>query len=222
MGSKVFLIFFFASIISKSSQAIKPEIILKNIEYLTPAIEIDEQFKPQYFNHNNNLRRKVGSPFIAKGQLLVIEGYVTDLLNIPIENARIRIWQTNNFGYYNYLARGLEDNTKYDVDFESTGTATTDSLGYYIFFTIIPGFFGNQAPYINFLIDHDRFEEFRTVMFFPNHPRNAIDNNYRQLSLKNRELITCKMRYINAHDKDYGKRCYFDIKLNVLHPTKRY
>ena len=57
------------------------------------------------FGKTNNLRRKTGSPFLAKGDYLFIEGYLTDILNNPIENARIYIWQANMFGYYNHLGK---------------------------------------------------------------------------------------------------------------------
>ena len=163
-------IFIFALTISifyihKSATAITPEIVLKNVKLITPEVKEDKRYIiPQNFSHSNNLRRKTGSPFFAKGKFLYIEGFIFDLLGVPIENAVVKIWQTNNFGYYNHLVIDKEDFTKYDIDFEGTGTSITDSNGHYSFFTIIPGYYGENAPHINFIVEHEEFNRFETMM----------------------------------------------------------
>lgn len=205
------------------SKFISPEYILKNIKLVTPSTpEPDEYAKPMNFAKTNNLRRKSGSPFFAKGEFLIIEGFVFDLLGVPIDSAIVKIWQTNNFGYYNYLVEDKEDFSQYDVDFESTGITRTDNYGQYFFYTIIPGYFGNRTPHVHFLIEHPDFVTLETEMFFPNHPRNKIDNKYRILSKKNRYLLTCKMYFIDEKNPSYGKKCVFDIKLNGINKYKRY
>ena len=209
--------------VNKQVIAITPEIVLKNIKLITPEIKEDKRYIiPQNFSHSNNLRRKTGSPFFAKGKFLYIEGFVFDLLGVPIENAVVKIWQTNNFGYYNHLVIDKEDFTKYDIDFEGTGTSITDSNGHYSFFTIIPGYYGENAPHINFIVEHEEFNRFETMMYFPMQVRNTADKKYKNLNQRNRFLITCKLQDFVSNNTDYGKKCSFDIRLNTLHNHKRY
>lgn len=213
----------FCAFAYRHATAITPEIILKNIKLVTPEIKEEKQYIiPQNFSHSNNLRRKTGSPFFAKGKFLYIEGFVFDLLGVPIENAVVKIWQTNNFGYYNHLIIDKEDFTKYDIDFEGTGTCITDSNGHYSFFTIIPGYYGENAPHVNFIVEHEEFNRFETMMYFPMQIRNTADKKYKNLNQKNRFLITCKLQDFVSNNSDYGKKCSFDIRLNVLHYHKRY
>ena len=201
--------------------AISPELVLRNIKLITPTVKEEQRYIiPQNFAHTNNLRRKTGSPFIAKGKFLYIEGIVTDLLGVPIENAVVKIWQSNNFGYYNHLVVNKEDYTKYDVDFEGTGTCVTDNNGHYSFFTIIPGYYGNRAPHVNFIVEHEDFGRLETMMFFTMNLRNAVDEIYINMSQKNRYLISCEAK--NSDDFENGKVCNFNIKLNGLHKRKRY
>ena len=148
--------------------------------------------------------------------------FVFDVFGVPVENAVVRIWQTNHFGYYNHLVINKEDYSKYDIDFEGTGTAITDSNGHFDFFTIMPGYYGNAAQHINFIVEHEDFNRLETMMFFPMNLRNANDSNYKSLNKRNRFLVTCKMKNYTITDFDYGKRCEFDIRLNGLHKRKRY
>ena len=217
--------FFFTSYFSLCKQAIavSPEIVLKSIQLLTPEIKETKRYIiPQNFSHSNNLRRKAGSPFLAKGQFLFIEGFVFDLVGVPIENAVVKIWQANNFGYYNHLVVNKEDFSKYDIDFEGTGTCVTDNNGYYSFFTIIPGYYADNAPHINFIIEHEEFGRLETMMFFPMHIKNIEDDNYKSMSKKTRNLITCKLKNFSSNDLEYGKKCSFDIRLDGFHHRKRY
>lgn len=211
------------NVLLEQSFALTPEIVLKNIKLLTPEVKEEQRYIiPQNFAHSNNLRRKTGSPFFAKGRFLYIEGFVFDLVGIPVEGAVVKIWQTNNFGYYNHLVIDKEDYTKYDIDFEGTGTCVTDSNGHYSFFTIIPGYYGNSAPHINFIIEHHELGVLETMMFFPMQLRNTVDKHYKDMSQRNRFLTTCKLKDFTSADLEYGKKCSFDIRLNALHYRKRY
>ena len=209
--------------VNKPAVAITPEIVLKNIKLITPEIKEDKRYIiPQNFSHSNNLRRKTGSPFFAKGKFLYIEGFVFDLLGVPIENAVVKIWQTNNFGYYNHLVIDKEDFTKYDIDFEGTGTSITDSNGHYSFFTIIPGYYGNNTPHINFIVEHEELGRLETMMFFPMHIKNIEDEKYKSMNIETRYLTTCKLKNFSSSDLEYGKKCSFDIRLDGFHRRKRY
>ncbi len=199
-----------------------PEIILANRKKVTPSIS--SLNKPVFFPLTNNLRRKSGSPFLAKGYFLSVEGYVTDLIDIPIENVRIKIWQANHFGYYQHSV-DPEDIDKFDQDFLGCGKVITDNFGYYSFLTIDPGFYGNRAPHIHFILQHDSFndgKEFETQMFFPDHPFNEKDPKYILLNKKDRALLTCTLEPIDSSNPISAKRALFNFKLDIIHPVKRY
>ena len=214
------LVVFFSS---KQLDATTPEMVLKNMKLLTPEIKEQQRYIiPQNFSHTNNLRRKIGSPFFAKGRFLYIEGFVFDVVGVPVENAVVKIWQANHFGYYNHLVVNKEDYSKYDIDFEGTGTCITDANGHYSFFTIIPGYYGDNAPHINFIVEHDEFDRLETMMFFPMNLRNTNDKIYKNLSQKSRYLTSCQLKNFTSSDLEYGKKCNFDIRLNGFHRRKRY
>lgn len=205
------------------SLAISPEMILKNMQLITPEIKESKRYIiPQHFSTTNNLRRKPGSPFLAKGRFLYIEGFVFDVMGVPIENAVVKIWQANHFGYYNHLVSNKEDFSKYDIDFEGTGTCITDSNGHYSFFTIIPGYYGNNAPHINVIVEHEEFERLETMIFFPMHLKNTEDKIYKNLNQKSKHLTSCKLKDFTSNDSEYGKKCSFDIRLDGFHHRKRY
>lgn len=207
-----------------SSIPYSPEVIITNKRYSTPTMEDkDTHGRPEIFGRTNNLRRFTGSPFLAKGDYLFIDGYLTDLANVPIENAIIKIWHANMMGYYNHLIKQREDDLKYDVDFVGSGTCVTDNLGYYSFITIMPGYYSARAPHIHMIIKHDFFsDEYETQMFFPGHPRNLNDKIYLSLGPLQRSLLTAKISLINENNPGDGKRALFNIKLDWIHPTKRY
>ena len=205
------------------ASATSPEVVLKNMQLITPEIkEAKRYIVPQNFSHSNNLRRKAGSPFLAKGQLLYIEGFVFDVLGVPVENAVVKIWQANHFGYYNHLVVNKEDFAKYDIDFEGTGTCITDSNGHYSFFTVVPGYYGNSAPHINFIVEHEELGRIETMMFFAMNIRNIGDKVYKSMSVKSRHLTSCKLKDFSSNDAEYGKKCSFDIRLDGFHRRKRY
>jgi protocatechuate 3,4-dioxygenase beta subunit len=215
----IFIILLNFNKLSVADYSIPPEIILKNTALITPEIVDHNNETPEDFTKTNNLRRKSGSPFFAHGKPLIIEGYVLDMLDTPLENVSIKIWQNNAFGYPNtYYIKSL-DEKKYDIDFSGTGLTYTDNLGYYRFFTILPGTIDiNNAPKINFIIESEEFETLQTVMFFENHQNNISDKIYKSLNVNKRPLVTCSI--IDASD-EYNK-CLFNIKINTIHPRKKY
>ena len=216
------LIFFILLINKQALKAATPELVLFNISRITPEVKEEELYsKPVIFPQTNNLRRKKASPFLAKGELLVIKGQVTDLLDVPIENVVVRIWQTNHFGYYNYMTNE-EDEEKHDIDFTSAGVSVTNNLGFYSFTTVMPGYYDDRAPHISFEITHPSFSKLETKMIFPYHSRNETDPKIQSMNPRDVALITCFLQNINEQNPGVGKVAVFNIKLNGIHPTKQY
>lgn len=201
------------------SNALTPELVLFNYGYITPSTGKDEYSNIGLFPNTNNLRRKPGSPFLAKGEPLNIEGTITDLMDIPIEGMRVKIWHTNHMGYYNYFADQSNPN-EYDPDFLGSGMCVTNNIGYFSFLTIVPGRYGKRAPHIHILCEHSGYESLETEIFLEGNPHNEKDPKYMEMNERNQILLTASVRSATGKS-DYGKYANFNIKINELHKSKR-
>lgn len=210
-----FLLFFALNL---KINAFIPEMIEANSKITTPHIASDDYDLNRKFNSSNNLRRISGSYFLAKGELLIIEGFVVDLLDKPIEGAVVQIWHTNYLGYYQDRAKPRD----IDLDFAGTGTSITDKRGKYSFTTIMPYFYGDRAPHVHFMIKKTGFNTLTTEMFFPEHPRNSKDKTYMEIQEDKRYLITAKIGSIFDDLTASGKIAQFNIRLNGLQKTGVY
>jgi protocatechuate 3,4-dioxygenase beta subunit len=175
---------------------------------------------PSYFETSNNLAKKPGSFYRAFGEIIFIQGKITDSFNIPITGAIIEIWQTNSAGKYHSL---LEPNSEYiDKYFSMSGRAVTDNLGNYYFVTIMPGSYLGRAPHINMNIYHQKFGKIETEFYFENHPLNQSDYQYLSYSLKERAMLTAKVRLSNIIDSKSIKICTFNIVMTGTHDYKSF
>jgi len=175
---------------------------------------------PERFETTNNLVRKTGSFYEAVGEVIYIQGKVTDSFGLPIDGAIIEIWQTNSAGKYHTLLN--DDSELIDQHFSVSGRTVTDNMGNYHFITIMPGFYLSRAPHINFNIYHDKFGKIETEMYFENHPRNDFDYQYLSYKDEERELITSKVRLMNIFDPKSTKICVFDITMRGVHQYKSF
>jgi protocatechuate 3,4-dioxygenase, beta subunit len=216
---KLFFIFLFILYFIGNSVLAYEKVDMFNPKRSTPqAIIIDNISKPEFFGKSNNLTRKPGSFKVAVGEPLYIEGVISDAFGVPIENAIVRIWQTNAAGKYQDL---LPEESEYiDDNFIMSGQAITDNLGHYGFITIFPGFYKNRAPHINMIINSHRFGEIETIVYFRGHPKNEIDFHYLSYSAEDRALITANMRYVNPQNHKEGKIARFNITMDGVHQYK--
>ena len=175
---------------------------------------------PKIFNKTNNLIKKTGSFYLAFGEIIYLQGKVTDSFGIPISGAIIKIWQANSKGKYHTLL--AKNDLNIDKHFSMSGTAVTDNLGNYRFITIVPGFYFGRAPHINMNINHKRFGELKTEIYFEEHPRNEIDSQYLSYSQRDRKSLTYMVRLSNMFDPNSRKICTFDIVLRGTHQYKDY
>jgi protocatechuate 3,4-dioxygenase beta subunit len=175
---------------------------------------------PSYFETSNNLAKKAGSFYRAFGEIIFIQGKVTDSFNVPINGAIIEIWQTNSAGKYHSL---LEPNSEYiDKYFSMSGRAVSDNLGNYYFVTIMPGSYLGRAPHINMNIYHQKFGKIETEFYFENHPLNQKDYQYLSYNLKERAELTAKVRLSNILDSNSVKICTFNIVMTGTHDYKSF
>ena len=175
---------------------------------------------PEKFNTTNNLIQKTGSFYAAFGEMLFVQGTITDSFSVPIEGAIIEIWQTNSAGKYQTLLDNSSDFI--DKNFNMSGRTITDNLGKYFFVTIVPGSYLNRAPHINFNIYHQKFGKLETEMYFENHPKNNSDYEYLSYSQEDQKLITAKVNLTDIFNSKSTKIATFDIVMKGVHQYKRF
>jgi len=175
---------------------------------------------PEKFNTTNNLVQKTGSFYAAFGELLNVQGVITDSFGIPIDGAIVEIWQTNSAGKYQTL---LDQNSDLvDRNFNMSGRTVTDNLGNYYFFTIMPGFYLNRSPHININVYHPKFGKLETEMYFEDHPKNNTDYQYLSYSEEDRKLITAKVRLTDIFNSKSTKIATLDIVMQGVHQYKSF
>lgn len=211
-----FLVVLFNLILFSKSIAITPEQNIFNDRKDVAPLPEDEDYSttPENFHPTNNLRRKAGSPYVAKGIPLVIVGVIEDINNSPVSNVRIKMWQANSKGFYK--SQLTDEDEEYDPMFLGSGTTTTDNLGKFSFYTIMPMYYNNRAPHVHVILEHPNLPKpIETELFFANHPRNGADNTYKALSEQQKKYITGKVFFNDFNDKEKGYRAEYHLILNM-------
>lgn len=212
------------------SQFTAAQEMLKNasreLSIFTPKTQTPDRFfaadisMPEVFVTSNNLARKTGSFYRAFGEVIFVQGTVSDSFGVPIEGAVVEIWQTNSAGKYHSL---LEPDSEYiDEYFNMSGRSITDNLGNYHFITIMPGSHPGRAPHINMNIYHPRFGKIETEMYFEDHPYNDTDYQYLAYTKEERSLLTANVSSSDILNPKSIKICAFDITMRGIHKYKSY
>lgn len=199
----------------------KKEILPFNPKKPTPSrfFAADISMPDQFFT-TNNLAKKVGSFYRAFGEIIFIQGSLTDSFGVPITNAVIEIWQTNSAGKYHTL---LDKNSEYvDKYFNMSGRTISDNLGNYSFITIMPGSLQGRAPHINMNIYHSKFGKLETEMYFEKHPFNDSDYQYLAYSEEERKLLVAQVRHTDILNTQSIKLCTFNIVMRGTHLYKKF
>ncbi len=210
---------------------------------ITPSIWYGPTDKPPFYS-TNNLRRKVGYAQFASGQCIQIIGRVLDRSCVPIQNILVQIWHADTNGFYKNSAKNTKaylndralyklpsdqiasnkkvNDVKLDKMFAGSGSAITDNLGYYRFYTIMPGKFDNSPPKVYFNVMYFQKMHLETMMFFPE------NNNIHELKkitdseLMQESLIAVKLR---ETEDFYNTSCpiyRFDITMNTNAQYRQY
>lgn len=129
----------------------------------------------------NNLRRRVGSAFMAQGEPIKVTGRVLDSRCVPVNQVLVEMWHADHQGimrdglalnYTNdrflystqnsFNAANPDDRDMFqetiDPHFTGSGSCVTNMLGEYTFYTIMPGKVASSEP---------------IKMMFSVHPRNG-------------------------------------------------
>jgi protocatechuate 3,4-dioxygenase, beta subunit len=217
--SLTFLILFALSTAAIAGSKVSNELFLP--KEATPSRLFSAELSvPDKFATSNNLVRKPGSFYVAVGEIIYIQGTVTDSFGLPVDGAIVEIWQTNSAGKYQSLLEA--GSSLIDRNFTMSGRAVTDNLGNYYFVTIMPGFYLNRAPHINMNVYHEKFGKIETEMYFEGHPRNYTDFQYLSYPKKDRDALTSKVRLSDIYNSYSTKICTFNVIMKGIHQYKSF
>lgn len=142
----------------------------------TPALPEGDYYPPEQerpSDRDADLLLLSGSPAIATGNPIVLEGQLLDMEGSPVEGASIEIWQADSQGIYLH-PEDPRTNAR-DPYFQSYGTATTDTGGRWTFRTVAPAPSDDRARHIHVKVRRNDRELLTTQIFFAGDPNLADD-----------------------------------------------
>ncbi len=157
-----------------------------------------------------------GSNLTADGEIVIVEGTLTDQHGVTVSNALVEIWQACKSGRYNHPS---DPNTApLDPHFQYWGKAVTDEQGHYRFRTIIPGSYPadvgwDRPPHIHFKISKRGYHELISQMYFMGEALNERDLILKGLSEADQKKVIVEFK--TAPDKDYALG-RFDIQIDKV------
>lgn len=141
------------------------------------------------------------------GQLISVEGRVTDEDGAPVGGAVIEIWQANSAG--KYIHELDRHDAPLDPNFTGQGRLLTDAEGCFQFRSIKPGAYPViesdwwwRPPHIHFSIFGGSWmTRFVTQIFFPGEPLNETDlllNGVQDAEARQRLIFECGPTQVGA------------------------
>lgn len=133
-----------------------------------------------------------GASAAAKGEVVLVEGVVTDQFCMPVAGVLVEIWQACATGRYNHPKD--PNNAELDPNFQYWGKAITDASGSYRFRTLIPGSYQadvnwRRPPHIHFKVSALGYRELITQMYFKGDSLNDIDLILQDLDHADQEKV---------------------------------
>jgi len=121
-----------------------------------------------------------GDRVLTRGTPILLIGRVRNRFGQPVAGAAIEIWQCDANAVYHHPAGGAEDQR--DPNFQGYGTAHADASGEFRFRTILPVAYPGRTPHIHVRIQPEGGRALGTQLYLPDHPGNARDFLFSQLS----------------------------------------
>ncbi len=147
---------------------------------------------------DNDLTWVQGSERAAEGEVIIINGKVTDSISCaPVAGALVEIWQACHTGKYNHSA---DPNTaKLDENFQYWGRAITNEQGEYEFKTIMPGAYPASNDWVRPSHIHCRvlrrgFEELVTQIYFKGTEHLQTDRLFLSIPQDQRESVVVDLQ----------------------------
>jgi protocatechuate 3,4-dioxygenase beta subunit len=124
---------------------------------------------------DNDLLRVMGTGEVSPGQLAYLTGQVTDREGVPIDGARVEIWQCDHGGVYHHPG----DSGTPDQRFQGFGAMVTDRNGRYHFRTLRPVPYTGRTPHIHYRVSAAGFDRLTTQLYVAEEAqRNGQDGLY--------------------------------------------
>lgn len=164
-----------------------------------------------------DLTRVPGRDKAARGEVVVVEGRVTNENGEPVPDVLVDVWQANRHGRYRHEKDPAT--APLDPDFHGWGQMVTDAEGRYRFRTIKPGAYGaledwTRPPHIHFKVARRGYQELTTQMYFAGEPLNDTDRLLQALPENDRRrLVVAFDDGPDPHDAAHGR---FDIVLRGI------
>ena len=137
------------------------------VTYFTPAQTEGPYYpvsKPE--DRDNDLYLLEGAEARPAGTILAFDGSLIDGGGMPVQDAVIEIWQTDNSGAYLHPADSAS--SRRDVNFQSYGESVTDENGRYSFRTILPAAYERRPRHIHVKVKLGGEELLTTQFYFSN------------------------------------------------------
>jgi len=137
----------------------------------------------------------------AKGDIIEVTGRILNCDGVPVQGARITVWQANSFG--RYVHANDCSPAPLDENFAGFAQVVSDRQGAYHIITVKPGIYSAgsdrmRSPHIHFEVQ-GKFERLITQMYFPGEPLNASDRALRSASRS--DLLIAKQLSLEASNR---------------------
>lgn len=158
----------------------------------------------------------------ALGEVIFIEGAVTDEACKPIEGALVEIWQACASGKYNHASD--PNQAPLDPNFQYWGKALTDKNGMYRFRTVIPGAYQadvdwRRPPHIHYKIQKLGFRELITQLYFEGDSLNDKDLILQSLPLAEQKKVVVPLK-AQTQNPTGPRLAQFNISLKKVRGPK--
>ncbi len=165
-----------------------------------------------------DLTRLNGARTRARGEIMMVEGVVTDDMCRPIKGAIVEIWQACFSGRYNHPSD--TSGTELDPNFQYYGFMRTDEQGRYRFKTIKPGSYDasdtwRRPPHIHFKVGLRGYRQLVTQTYWEGEALNDEDRILMALPLEERRKVVLPFteKLVDGEKIGVGR---FDITLTKI------
>ena len=148
---------------------------------------------------DNDLVKIEGLVREAGGEVITLEGVVSDKNGNPREGVRVEIWQCDVNG--KYLHAGDRRKIEHDQGFQGFGHDITGSDGRYSFRTIKPGKYPGRTPHIHVKVLDGERDLLTTQFYEAGNAENAQDFLYRKMSMDQAETVLMQYQHTDQGEK---------------------
>jgi protocatechuate 3,4-dioxygenase beta subunit len=174
---------------------------------LTPS-DAEGPFYPVEFpdDTDNDLLRVFTGQGVSPGVPAYLHGSVVDRHGVPIDGARVEIWQCDQGGVYHHPG----DDGDPDARFQGFGAMVTNREGAYHFRALRPVPYTGRTPHIHYRVTAPGFERLTTQLYVAEDAsQNERDMLYKRHTPDEQRLLTSAFR---PHDSG-GVTAEFNIVL---------